>query len=147
MKARGIQKVNYYCQTCEKQCRDANAFKCHMMSHSHTRQLLLLSNNPQKYINWFYKKCEDRFLKVMKSKFGKKAVKANIVYQSYIKHRQHVHMNAKRCETSTDFVKWLGREGLCCVEPADHGWYITYIDPDTITRQETLVRNRKNKAL
>ena len=28
IKAKGLQKLKFYCQMCEKQCRDANGFKC-----------------------------------------------------------------------------------------------------------------------
>ncbi|KAF4452657.1 hypothetical protein F53441_4525 [Fusarium austroafricanum] len=41
MKAKGLQRLRWYCQPCEKQCRDANGFKQHCMSESHTRQMLL----------------------------------------------------------------------------------------------------------
>uniref|UniRef100_A0A453DZZ0 KIN17 C2H2-type zinc finger domain-containing protein n=3 Tax=Aegilops tauschii TaxID=37682 RepID=A0A453DZZ0_AEGTS len=39
MKARGLQKLRWYCQMCEKQCRDENGFKCHCSSESHQRQM------------------------------------------------------------------------------------------------------------
>ena len=32
MKSKGLQKLRWYCQMCEKQCRDENGFKCHTMS-------------------------------------------------------------------------------------------------------------------
>jgi DNA/RNA-binding protein KIN17 len=32
MKAKGLQKLRWYCQMCNKQCRDANGFKCHLTS-------------------------------------------------------------------------------------------------------------------
>lgn len=35
----------------------------------------------------------------------------NIVYNEYISHREHIHMNSTQWETLTDFTKWLGREG------------------------------------
>ena len=45
MKAKGLQKLKFYCQMCEKQCRDANGFKCHLTSESHLRQMKLFSDN------------------------------------------------------------------------------------------------------
>jgi len=30
MKSKGLQKLRWYCQMCEKQCRDENGFKCHV---------------------------------------------------------------------------------------------------------------------
>ena len=38
-KAKGLQKLKFYCQICEKQCRDANGFKCHCTSDAHLRQM------------------------------------------------------------------------------------------------------------
>ena len=32
MKSKGLQKLRWYCQMCEKQCRDENGFKCHTSS-------------------------------------------------------------------------------------------------------------------
>jgi len=48
-KAKGLQKLRWYCQMCEKQCRDENGFKCHIMSESHQRQLLLCAQNPNQF--------------------------------------------------------------------------------------------------
>ena len=30
MRSKGLQKLRWYCQMCQKQCRDANGFKCHI---------------------------------------------------------------------------------------------------------------------
>jgi len=38
---------------CQKQCRDENGFKCHTMSESHQRQLLLLAEDVDKYMDSF----------------------------------------------------------------------------------------------
>ena len=43
---------------CEKQCRDENGFKCHMMSESHQRQLLLFGENPNSYLHDYSKQFE-----------------------------------------------------------------------------------------
>ncbi len=29
IKSVGLQKLKWYCQMCQKQCRDENGFKCH----------------------------------------------------------------------------------------------------------------------
>jgi DNA/RNA-binding protein KIN17 len=50
IKAKGLQKLRWYCQSCQKQCRDENGFKCHVQSESHQRQLLLVGENAGKYI-------------------------------------------------------------------------------------------------
>lgn len=45
-KAKGLQRLRWYCQMCEKQCRDENGFKCHTMSESHLRQMRVYAENP-----------------------------------------------------------------------------------------------------
>ena len=43
--AKGLQKLWWYCQMCQKQCRNENGFKCHCMSESHQRQMEVFSQN------------------------------------------------------------------------------------------------------
>lgn len=145
IKAKGLQKLRWYCQMCQKQCRDENGFKCHMMSESHQRQLLLFADNADKYIDEFSKEFEEGYLELLKRQFGTKRVHANRVYQDYISERHHLHMNSTQWETLTDFVKWLGREGKCVVDETEKGWYVQYIDrdPDTIAMQEARIRKEK----
>ncbi|KAG7162054.1 DNA/RNA-binding protein KIN17-like [Homarus americanus] len=145
MKAKGLQKLRWYCQMCEKQCRDENGFKCHTMSESHQRQLLLFAEDPDKYLDSFSQEFLDGYTSLLKRRFGTKRVQANNVYQEYIQDRHHIHMNATQWETLTDFVKWLGREGHCVVDETEKGWYVAYIDrdPETIRRQEQLKRREK----
>ncbi|XP_077544908.1 kin17 DNA and RNA binding protein isoform X2 [Haemaphysalis longicornis] len=145
IKSKGLQKLRWYCQMCQKQCRDENGFKCHTMSESHQRQLLLFAECPGKYLGSFSKEFADTFLELLKRRFGTKRVHANQVYQEYIADKQHLHMNATRWLTLTSFVKWLGREGHCVVDETEKGWFITYIDrdPDTIRRQESLAKKEK----
>ncbi|NP_001025257.3 DNA/RNA-binding protein KIN17 [Danio rerio] len=145
IKAKGLQKLRWYCQMCQKQCRDENGFKCHCMSESHQRQLLLASENPNQFLSYFSDEFKTDFLELLRRRFGTKRVHNNIVYNEYISHREHVHMNATQWETLTDFTKWLGREGFCKVDETPKGWYVQYIDrdPETIRRQEELERKKK----
>ncbi|NXA71604.1 KIN17 protein, partial [Thryothorus ludovicianus] len=145
IKSKGLQKLRWYCQMCQKQCRDENGFKCHCMSESHQRQLLLASENPQQFMDYFSEEFRNDFLELLRRRFGTKRVHNNIVYNEYISHREHIHMNATQWETLTDFTKWLGREGLCKVDMTPKGWYIQYIDrdPETIRRQQKQERKKK----
>ncbi|ESO84305.1 hypothetical protein LOTGIDRAFT_236286 [Lottia gigantea] len=145
IKAKGLQKLRWYCEMCQKQCRDENGFKCHMTSESHQRQLLLFAENPDEYIDSFSNEFAEDFLEVLRRRCGTKRIHANIVYQEYIATRNHVHMNSTQWETLTDFVKWLGREGKCVVDLTEKGWFITYIDrdPETIKRQESIKQKEK----
>ncbi|KAM9311762.1 DNA/RNA-binding protein KIN17 [Gastrophryne carolinensis] len=145
IKSKGLQKLRWYCQMCQKQCRDENGFKCHCMSESHQRQLLLASEDPQQFMDYFSQEFRNDFLELLRRRFGTKRVHNNIVYNEYISHREHVHMNATQWETLTDFTKWLGREGLCKVDETPKGWYVQYIDrdPETIKRQQELEKKKK----
>ncbi|XP_039762421.1 DNA/RNA-binding protein KIN17 [Pararge aegeria] len=145
MKAKGLQKLRWYCQMCQKQCRDENGFKCHTMSESHQRQLLLFADNASKYIDEFSKEFSDGYVELLRRQFGTKRVSANKAYQDYISNRDHLHMNATQWETLTDFVKWLGREGKCVVDETEKGWFVAYIDrdPATIAAQEAKAKKEK----
>lgn len=145
IKSKGLQKLRWYCQMCQKQCRDENGFKCHCVSESHQRQLLLESENPQQLMDYFSEEFRNDIMELLRRSFGTKRVHNNIVYNEYISHREHIHMNATQWETLTDFTKWLGREGLCKVDEMPKGWYIQYIDrdPETIRRQLELEKKKK----
>lgn len=145
IKAKGLQKLRWYCQMCQKQCRDENGFKCHTTSESHQRQLLIFADNADKYIDEFSKEFEEGYLELLRRQFGTKRVHANRVYQDYISDRNHLHMNSTQWETLTEFVKWLGREGKCVVDETEKGWFVQYIDrnPETIALQEAMAKKEK----
>ncbi|XP_050413490.1 DNA/RNA-binding protein KIN17 [Patella vulgata] len=145
IKSKGLQKLRWYCEMCQKQCRDENGFKCHMTSESHQRQLLLFAENPDEYIDSFSNDFAEEFLEVLRRRCGTKRIHANIVYQEYISNRNHVRMNSTQWVTLTDFVKWLGREGKCVVDLTEKGWFISYIDrdPETIKKQEAIKAKEK----
>ncbi|XP_034529760.1 DNA/RNA-binding protein KIN17 [Notolabrus celidotus] len=147
IKSKGLQKLRWYCQMCQKQCRDENGFKCHCMSESHQRQLLLASEDPNKFMDYFSDEFKNEFLELLRRRFGTKRVHNNIVYNEYISDREHIHMNSTQWETLTDFTKWLGREGFCKVDETPKGWYVQYIDrdPETIRLQEEQARRKKQE--
>uniref|UniRef100_A0A8C2YPV1 DNA/RNA-binding protein Kin17 WH-like domain-containing protein n=1 Tax=Chinchilla lanigera TaxID=34839 RepID=A0A8C2YPV1_CHILA len=137
IKFKGFQKLHWYCRMCQKQCWDEHGFRCHWMSESHQRQVLLASENPQQFMDYFSEEFHNDFLELLRRCFGTKRVHNNIVYNEYISHLGHIHMNVIQWETLTDVAKWLGREGLCKVDETLKDWYIQYIDrdPETICWQ------------
>ncbi|ETN65421.1 kin17 [Anopheles darlingi] len=145
MKAKGLQKLRWYCQMCEKQCRDENGFKCHLMSESHQRQILLFADNAGRFIDSFSQEFLTGYLQILRRQFGTKRVAANKVYQDYIADRHHLHMNATKWHSLSDFVKFLGRNGHCVVDETEKGWFITYIDrdPETLAMQEKMAKKQK----
>ena len=51
MKAKGLGRLRWYCQVCEKQCRDENGYKCHTQSESHLRAILSVGEKGGKFIS------------------------------------------------------------------------------------------------
>ena len=111
MKAKGLQKLRWYCQMCQKQCRDENGFKCHCMSESHLRQMAIFAANPNKMMDSFSKEFEASFIDLLSRRHNTKRMHANVVYNEYIQDKEHVHMNSTMWETLTSFVQYLGRSG------------------------------------
>ncbi|KAF2877444.1 domain of Kin17 curved DNA-binding protein-domain-containing protein [Massariosphaeria phaeospora] len=117
MASRGLQRLRWYCQACEKQCRDANGFRCHTMSEPHVRQMHTLIDNPRAATEQFSRDFLSDFIRLLRTSHGEKYVNANRFYSGeYIKDKQHVHMNATKWPSLTEFVKFLGREGICLVK-------------------------------
>lgn len=144
IKAKGLQKLRWYCQMCQKQCRDENGFKCHCMSESHQRQMQVFGDNPDRFIDGYSEEFEQSFMDHMKMSHRSSRVAATVVYNEYIANRHHIHMNSTKWTTLTEFVKYLGRVGKCKVDETPKGWFMTFIDrePETLLKE-----NLKNKRL
>lgn len=152
IKAKGLGKLKWFCQMCNKQCRDDNGFKCHKLSEAHQRQMTLFIDNPEPFMNAFSEEFLAGYLFILKHQGGR-AVNANKVYKEYISDKQHVHMNATIWDTLSTFVKFLGKKGYAKVESYDDGgrwkkWRIQYIDrdPKTIERQKKVEAMRRQEA-
>ncbi|XP_031490273.1 KIN17-like protein [Nymphaea colorata] len=144
IKAKGLQKLRWYCQMCQKQCRDENGFKCHCMSESHQRQMQVFGQNPHRIIGGYSEEFEQAFMEHMKRSHRFSRVAATVVYNEYISDRHHIHMNSTQWATLTEFVKYLGRTGKCKVEETPKGWFMTYIDRES---EEYFKEKQKNKRL
>jgi len=129
-KAKGLQKLQYYCQLCEKQCRDANGFKCHQTAASHLRMMQILREDPTSIIKNYSDEFEKTFIENMKRRHGVKRVVANNVYQEMIADKGHIHMNATEWTSLSIFVQYLGKKGICIVDEVEGKWYVQYIDRD-----------------
>ncbi|CDP17951.1 unnamed protein product [Coffea canephora] len=146
IKAKGLQKLRWYCQMCQKQCRDENGFKCHCMSESHQRQMQVFGQNPNRIIDGYSEEFEQAFLEHMKRSHRFSRIAATVVYNEYIADRHHIHMNSTQWATLTEFVKYLGRTGKCKVEETPKGWFITYIDRDSETLFKEKMKNKRIRA-
>lgn len=146
IKAKGLQKLRWYCQMCQKQCRDENGFKCHCMSESHQRQMEVFGQNPNRIVDGYSEEFETEFLEHMKRSHRFSRVAATVVYNEYINDRHHIHMNSTQWLTLTEFVKYLGKIGKCKVEETPKGWFMTYIDRDSETLFKEKLKNKRLKS-
>ncbi|KAF4837740.1 KIN17-like protein [Colletotrichum tropicale] len=112
------------------------------MSESHVRKLMLVGEDPKKFINEYSNQFLRDFLQLLRTGHGEKQVHINHFYQEYIANKEHVHMNATKWPSLTEFAKHLGREGICRVEETEKGLHIAWIDnsPEALKRQEALRR-------
>ncbi|ORX70013.1 HsKin17 protein, partial [Linderina pennispora] len=147
IKAKGLQRLRWYCQMCEKQCRDQNGFKCHCLSESHQRQMAIFAENPKRFLEQFSQEFETTFIATLSRRYGTKQVHANQVYQEIVADRQHLHMNATKWATLSEFVMYLGREGKCKVEETERGWFVQWIDnsPEALARKEAILKKERQE--
>jgi DNA/RNA-binding protein KIN17 len=142
MKQKGLTRLRWYCQICEKACRDENAFKMHCQSESHMRRALDAGQNFKSVQEDYSKQFLSEFVSLLRTAHGEKSVHANKFYQEVIQRRDHVHLNATRWHSLTDFVKHIAREGIVRVEEKEDGIFIAWIDdsPDAMKRREAVRR-------
>ncbi|PYH93126.1 hypothetical protein BO71DRAFT_441955 [Aspergillus ellipticus CBS 707.79] len=147
IKAKGLGRLRWYCQACEKQSRDANGFKCHIQSESHVRQVLLIGEDPKKYIEDYSKEFLNNFMNLLRTSHGEKKVQINHFYQQVIADKEHIHMNATKWKSLTQFAAYLGREGLCRVEETEKGLFVEYIDrsPEAMRRREAILKKERQE--
>ncbi|KAA6386573.1 MAG: putative DNA/RNA-binding protein KIN17 [Streblomastix strix] len=141
IKSKGLNKLRWYCQMCQKECRDANGFKCHCESEPHMRQMDLLKSNPHRFIDDFSKQFEYDFMNLMRTRFSSARVHFNMVYNELIKDRHHIHMNSTVWTTLTGFILYCGRTGKLKIEQTEKGWYLTYIRDDI----DSFLKEKKEK--
>ncbi|KAK3685604.1 domain of Kin17 curved DNA-binding protein-domain-containing protein [Podospora appendiculata] len=137
-KSRGLNRLRWYCQVCTKSCRDENGYKMHTQSESHTRKVLEVGQNYKSVEEDFSKQFRDEFISLLRTAHGEKEIAANKFYQEVIARRDHVHLNATRWHSLTDFVKSLGRESICRVEEKEDGLFISWINdsPEALARRD-----------
>jgi DNA/RNA-binding protein KIN17 len=109
-KFKRLGKVKYYCQMCEKQCRDANGFKCHLTTEGHRARMKLFLDNPQKYIEEFSEAFEDQFMAELEATSD--WLVSTEVYSGIIRQPHHVHLNATKWGSFVDFLLYLESKNL-----------------------------------
>mmetsp|Transcript_19993 Transcript_19993/g.49993 ORF Transcript_19993/g.49993 Transcript_19993/m.49993 type:complete len:402 (+) Transcript_19993:36-1241(+) len=146
IKAKGLTKLRWYCQLCQKACRDENGFKCHQMSEAHLRQVRVFAENPDTFVDDYSVEFEQSFMEILRRKGEHVRSRATAIYSEVIADRHHIHMNSTKWLTLTEFVKYLGKEGKGAVDQDEEGkWYVRYInrDPEAEKRKEALLKKEK----
>ena len=125
--------------------RDENGFKMHTQSESHVRQILLIGEDARKHISDYSGQFQRDFLQLLRTSHGEKKININHFYQEYIHNKEHIHMNATRWPSLTEFAKYLGREGICRVEEGDKGLEVAWIDnsPEALRRQDAIRKKER----
>lgn len=106
IKAKGLGRLRWYCQACERQMRDENGesslapatfrtahafligFKCHVASESHVRQMLLIGEDPRRHIQDFSRDFQKNFVELLRTTHGEKKVHINHFYQQVIAEKE-----------------------------------------------------------
>ncbi|KAJ5162748.1 uncharacterized protein N7500_004578 [Penicillium coprophilum] len=147
IKSKGLGRLRWYCQACEKQCRDENGFKCHTMTEGHVRQMMIIGEDPRKHIREFSREFERTFLDTLRTTHGTKPINVNHFYNQIVADKQHIHMNSTEWKSLSQFAAYLGREGKCRVEETEKGLVIAWIDnsPDTLRRREAILKKERQE--
>lgn len=132
-----LHKQKYFCQICEKACKDENGFKVHCKTPGHISKIKTLSEDSDFYINSYSRQFEDQFLRFLRLKgmSGDTFCSSNL-YQDFIKEiPNHIHLNATRWTKLTNFLYNLEAKGYLKIQGfSDYG-------KSTIKLTEKLVGN------
>lgn len=105
----------------------------------------MVGEDPRKHISDYSNQFQRDFLQLLKTAHGEKKVHINHFYQEYISNKEHVHMNATRWPSLTEFAKYLGREGICRVEDTEKGLHVSWIDnsPEALRRSDAIRKKER----
>ncbi|KNC50670.1 HsKin17 protein [Thecamonas trahens ATCC 50062] len=147
-KRRGLRKIKFYCQMCEKECSDRNGFEAHSRSAGHLAKMELFAANPEKYLAMFSDQFEADFMELVKSRHRGRKVLVNYVHNEYVQDRSHVRLNGTRWKTLDEFAQHLSSKGIVELSYDDDGNpYIKYIDVAVLSaREKHAEKERKRKA-
>lgn len=107
--------------------------------------MMLVGENPGRYIHQYSRDFERDFLTLLRTSHQEKPQHLNRFYQEYISNKTHVHQNATRWNSLTEFARYLGRQGLCRVTEEEDGLYISWIDnrPEVLARQDAVRKKER----
>jgi DNA/RNA-binding protein KIN17 len=96
------------------------------------RQMALFAENKEHYINSHSQEFHSEFLGIIK-RYKDKFMDSNVLYQEYSSSHDHMHLNATKWQTLTEYIEYLGKEGICRVDVRDNGLYIKYVEKEAET--------------
>lgn len=131
MRMKGLSKLKWYCQACEKQCQDDHGFRLHSQSPSHLAGVEAAEASRQQLSVEF----EKAFVALLKSQHGK-PVRVNKVYSQLIQDQQHVHMNATRFKSLTGFTNYLASKQVLAIKAREPELIVQYLDLEAQQREE-----------
>ncbi|KAJ5979755.1 hypothetical protein N7481_007053 [Penicillium waksmanii] len=153
---KGLGRLRWYCQACEKQCPDENGFKCHVQSESHVRQMMLIGEDSKTHIESFSRDFSKNFIDTLRTAHVNPAAcgrgqarpgkdNANACFAEIIRDKSHIHLNATKWKSLTQYVAYLGKEGICKVDDTEKGLHIAWIDnsPETLRKREALLKKER----
>jgi DNA/RNA-binding protein KIN17 len=145
--SKNLFKQKYFCQMCNRQCRDRDGFNCHLKTETHKRNVEIVSRNPEEFINKYSYEFESGFLDILKRTHQDVFVSANKVYQEYISDKFSTHLNATRWSSLTGFLKHLQAQGKCEIMVTDKEINIKYVDlsPESLKEKKDKERKVKNE--
>ena len=94
---------------------------CGFVRVTSTLSFLSLARSLARFVDKFSQDFEEAFLDQLKRTKGSKRVSANHIYNEFIADKEHVHMNATKWRTLTEFVHHLGQTGHCIVDETPKG--------------------------
>jgi DNA/RNA-binding protein KIN17 len=107
--------------------------------------MLVVGEDAKRHIADYSAQFQRDFLTLLRTSHGEKKINANHFYQEYIANKEHIHMNASRWSSLSEFVKFLGREGICRVEEGERGLMVGWVDnsPEALQRQEAIRKKER----
>jgi DNA/RNA-binding protein KIN17 len=140
---RGPEKLKFYCQMCEKQCRDNDGFTSHCSTPGHLQMMKLFLENEEYFTEKFSTEFQEEFLEIFKRKYQDKVVLATEVYDSLINEsRNHIHLNSTKWTSLDEFVIYLGKNSICKVDQSQKGWIIRLIQSDEKEKKISQVKEK-----
>ncbi|KAJ5261305.1 KIN17-like protein [Penicillium angulare] len=147
MKMKGLGRLRWYCQICEKQTREANSFKQHLLSEAHVRRMAIVGEDPKKYIKQYTDEFVKTFVDGLRTRHGEKAININHFYQEIVADKEHIHMNATEFSSLNQFAQYLGKNGICRVEETEKGIFVSWVDnsPETMRKREAVQKKEREE--